>query len=104
MIAAVWLLLSRMIYALQLSTGSFPKPLIREEEAHYLTLSAQRRISFGTKKTVQKEKTVLKSFCQNIGRRYCEPFGNDPGQEFLSSARAVGEAAPLRKAYRRIHL
>lgn len=41
MIAAVWLILSGMMYALQLSTGSFPKPLTREEEEHYLALSAQ---------------------------------------------------------------
>ena len=41
MIAAVWLLLSSLMYSLQLSTGSFPKPLTREEEQHYLKLSAQ---------------------------------------------------------------
>ena len=41
MIAAVWLMLSGLMYSLQLSTGSFPKPLTQEEEQHYLTLSAQ---------------------------------------------------------------
>lgn len=41
MIAAVWLMLSGLLYSLQLSTGSFPKPLSPEEEAHYLALSAQ---------------------------------------------------------------
>lgn len=41
MIAAVWLMLSGLMYSLQLSTGSFPKPLTAEEEQHYLTLSAQ---------------------------------------------------------------
>lgn len=41
MIAAVWLMLSGLMYSLQLSTGSFPKPLTREEEQHYLALSAQ---------------------------------------------------------------
>ncbi len=41
MIAAVWLLLSSLMTSLQLSTGSFPKPLTREEEQHYLQLSAQ---------------------------------------------------------------
>ena len=41
MIAAVWLMLSGLMYALQLSTGSFPKPLTPEEEQHYLTLSSQ---------------------------------------------------------------
>ena len=41
MIAAVWLILSGLLYSLQLQTGSFPKPLTKEEEAHYLALSAQ---------------------------------------------------------------
>lgn len=37
----VWLILSSMLYSLQLSTGSFPKPLTEEEEHHYLALAAQ---------------------------------------------------------------
>lgn len=41
MIAAAWLVLSGLLYSLQLSTGSFPKPLTQEEEEHYLALSAQ---------------------------------------------------------------
>ena len=41
MIAAAWLVLSGMMYSLQLSTGSFPKPLTKEEEDHYLALSAK---------------------------------------------------------------
>ena len=41
MLAAAWLILSSMLYALQLQTGSFPKPLTAEEEAHYLRLSAR---------------------------------------------------------------
>lgn len=41
MIAAVWLMLSGLMYSLQLSTGSFPKPLTPEEEEHYLELSAK---------------------------------------------------------------
>ncbi len=41
MLAAVWLMLSSLLYTLQLSTGSFPKPLTAQEEAHYLALSAQ---------------------------------------------------------------
>ena len=41
MIAAVWLVLSGLMYSLQLSTGSFPKPLTPEEEQHYLQLCAQ---------------------------------------------------------------
>ena len=41
MIAAVWLILSGLLYSLQLQTGSFPKPLTREEEEYYLKLCAQ---------------------------------------------------------------
>lgn len=41
MFAAAWLMLSGLLYSLQLSTGSFPKPLTEEEERHYLELSAQ---------------------------------------------------------------
>lgn len=41
MIAAAWLILSGMFYSLQLSSGSFPRPLSAEEERHYLSLAAQ---------------------------------------------------------------
>ena len=41
MIAAVWLMLSGLLCSLQLSTGSFPKPLTEEEERHYLDLAAK---------------------------------------------------------------
>ena len=41
MIAAAWLVLSGLLYSLQLSPGSFPKPLTKEEEQHYLTLASQ---------------------------------------------------------------
>ena len=40
MLAATWLMLSTLLYALQLNTGSFPKPLTEEEERRYLALSA----------------------------------------------------------------
>ena len=40
MMAAIWLMLSSLLYSLQLSAGSFPKPLTEEEERHYLALSA----------------------------------------------------------------
>ena len=36
MIAIGWLMLGSLLYSLQLSTGSFPKPLTAEEENHYL--------------------------------------------------------------------
>ena len=41
MTAAVWLVLSGLMYALQLQTGSFPRPLTAKEERHYLELAAK---------------------------------------------------------------
>lgn len=41
MIATVWLILSGLLYSLQLSTGSFPKPLTAQEERFYLEKAAQ---------------------------------------------------------------
>ncbi len=41
MIAGLWLMLNGILYSLQLSTGSFPRPLTAEEEKHYLQRSAQ---------------------------------------------------------------
>lgn len=41
MIAGLWLMLNSVLYSLQLSTGSFPKPLTSQEEKYYLSLSAQ---------------------------------------------------------------
>ena len=40
MLAAVWLIFGSLLYSLQLSPGSFPKPLSEEEEKRYLTLAA----------------------------------------------------------------
>lgn len=37
----LWLMLSTLLYSLQLSTGAFPKPLTAEEERYYLELSAK---------------------------------------------------------------
>lgn len=41
MLATVWLMLSSLLYSLQLSTGGFPRPLTAEEERSYLQRSAQ---------------------------------------------------------------
>ena len=41
MSAALWLVLSSLLYSLQLQTGSFPRPLTAEEEREYLRRSAQ---------------------------------------------------------------
>ena len=41
MLPAVWLMLSSMLYSLQLQSGSFPKPLTAKEERYYLEKTAQ---------------------------------------------------------------
>lgn len=41
MLATVWLMLGGLFYSLQLSTGSFPRPLTAKEEQHYLKLAAK---------------------------------------------------------------
>ena len=41
MLSAVWLMLSSLLYSLQLSTGSFPKPLTAREEEYYLKRKAE---------------------------------------------------------------
>ena len=41
MFTGLWLILSGLLYSLQLQTGSFPKPLTAQEERHYLALAAQ---------------------------------------------------------------
>ena len=41
MSATLWLILSSLLYSLQLQTGSFPKPLTAQEEQHYLELARQ---------------------------------------------------------------
>ena len=41
MLAAEWLMLSSLVYSLQLASGSFPKPLTAKEEEYYLKRSAE---------------------------------------------------------------
>lgn len=41
MFAVVWLMLSSLMYSLQLNSGSFPQPLTEREEQYYLKLASQ---------------------------------------------------------------
>ena len=41
LIPAVWLMLGSLLYSLQLSSGSFPRPLTAKEEAYYLDLASK---------------------------------------------------------------
>lgn len=40
-----WLILSSLLYSLQLNTGSFPRPLSKEEERRYLKLAQEGDIA-----------------------------------------------------------
>ena len=50
MLSSVWLLLSSLLCSLQLSAGSFPRPLTAQEERHYLTLAAAVEVTVPTGK------------------------------------------------------
>ena len=41
MFTTVWLVLSSLMYSLQLQSGCFPKPLTAQEERHYLALASE---------------------------------------------------------------
>lgn len=41
MLATAWLMLSTLLYSLQLQAGSFPKTLTKEEERYYLDLASK---------------------------------------------------------------
>lgn len=41
MLQGIWLILGGLLGSLQLSAGSFPRPLTAAEERHYLELAAQ---------------------------------------------------------------
>ena len=41
MLSAAWLMLSSLFYSLQLSSGSFPRPLTEDEERYYLDLAGK---------------------------------------------------------------
>ena len=40
MLTTVWLVLSGLLYSLQLQSGSFPQPLTAQEEKYYLEQAA----------------------------------------------------------------
>ena len=41
MLTVVWLMLSSLMYSLQLNSGSFPQPLTAQEEQYYLERASQ---------------------------------------------------------------
>ena len=82
MLAAVWLMLSGLLYSLQLSTGSFPKPLTEEEEKHYLALAAQGDLDA---RNVLIERNLR--LVAHIMKKY---YASDADQEDLISIGTIG--------------
>lgn len=82
MTAVTWLLLSSLLYSLQLSTGSFPRPLTAEEERHYLELSARGDI--GARNILIERNLRLVA---HIMKKY---YAQTADQEDLISIGAIG--------------
>ncbi len=82
MIAAVWLMLSGLLYSLQLQTGSFPKPLTQEEERHYLQLASQGDLEA---RNILIERNLR--LVAHIMKKY---YASDGDQEDLISIGTIG--------------
>ena len=82
MLTAVWLMLSSLLYSLQLSTGSFPKPLTEEEEKYYLALAAKGDI--GARNILVERNLRLVA---HIMKKY---YAQDSDQEDLISIGTIG--------------
>ncbi len=82
MITSLWLLLSGILYPLQLSTGSFPRPLTPQEEAHYLRLSAQGDL--------QARNVLIEHNLRLVAHIMKKYYALDSDQEDLISIGTVG--------------
>ena len=82
MIAVAWLMLSSLLYSLQLSTGSFPKPLTEAEERHYLELAAQGDLDA---RNILIERNLR--LVAHIMKKY---YANEADQEDLISIGTIG--------------
>ena len=82
MLSAGWLILSGLMYSLQLSSGSFPKPLSQQEEAHYLALSAKGDLNA---RNVLIERNLR--LVSHIMKKY---YANRADQEDLISIGTIG--------------
>ncbi len=82
MFAAAWLILSGLLYSLQLQTGSFPKPLTAQEEQHYLALAAQGDLEA---RNVLVERNLR--LVSHILKKY---YANASDQEDLISIGTIG--------------
>ena len=76
MLNAAWLALGAMLCTLQLSTGSFPKPLSPQEEAHYLALSQQGDLE-ARNILIQRNLRLVAHIMKKILRQRLGPGGPD---------------------------
>ena len=67
MIAAAWLMLSSLMYSLQLQTGSFPKPLTAQEERYYLQLAADGLDGAAVAAALEQENKSLAEKIKDLG-------------------------------------
>ena len=82
MVSAAWLMLSTLLCSLQLSPGSFPKPLTAEEETHYLELAAKGDL---TARNVLIERNLR--LVSHIMKKY---YAQTSDQEDLISIGTIG--------------
>ena len=88
MLTSLWLALSGMLYSLQLSTGSFPKPLTPEEEQYYLNLAAQGDVAAGNILIERNLRLVA-----HIMKKY---YAQESDQEDLISIGTIGLIKAIR--------
>ena len=82
MTAALWLMLSSLLYSLQLSTGSFPKTLTEQEEQHYLELAA--------KGDLQARNILIERNLRLVAHVIKKYYVNQSDQEDLVSIGTIG--------------
>lgn len=79
---AVWLILSSLMYSLQLNTGSFPRPLTQEEEQRYLTLAQ--------KGDVEARNTLIEHNLRLVAHIMKKYYAQTADQEDLISIGTIG--------------
>ena len=82
MFTTAWLILSGLMYSLQLSAGSFPKPLTAKEEQYYLELASQGDLDA---RNVLIERNLR--LVSHILKKY---YANTSDQEDLISIGTIG--------------
>ncbi len=82
MIPMIWLLLGSMMYALQLQTGSFPKPLTAQEEQFYLEKAAQGDL--------QARNTLIEHNLRLVAHIMKKYYAQSADQEDLISIGTIG--------------